>query len=79
MNNPMDSGCPGIYEQPNGFRDFQDSRNNPMPGLSFSRNSQTTQCLAEAFPEIHKQPNGWLQVFQIFTNNSMASGFPGIH
>jgi hypothetical protein len=60
MNNPMDSGFPGIYEQPNGFRDFQDSRNNPVPGLSFSRNSQTAQ--------------GWLQLFQVFTNNSMASG-----
>jgi hypothetical protein len=50
-----------------------------MPGLSFSRDSQTTQQLASAFPDIHKQPNGWLQLFQIFTNNSMASGFPGIH
>ncbi len=79
-NYPMGSGFPGIYEQPNGFRDFQDSRNNPMAGLSFSRNSQTTQWLAPAFPEIHKQPNGWLQLFQKFMNNPMAgSSFPEIH
>jgi hypothetical protein len=66
MNNPMDAGFPGIYEQPNGFRDFQDSRNNPMPGLSFSRDSQTTQCLASAFPDIHQQLNGFR-----FSRNSM--------
>jgi hypothetical protein len=28
--------------------------------------------MASGFPGIHEQPNGWLQLFQKFTNNPKA-------